>query len=553
MFDPLLFKNQFPLFSQAENKDLVYLDNAATTQRPECVIDGITQFYIHSNANTHRSSHRLARSATELVEKTREKAARFLGANKAREIIFTRGATEALNLLAFCLTEHLASGDEILLSQAEHHANLVPWQMAAKRKQLTLRFLPDSQGEIRLSSLSSCINDRTKVIAITAVSNALGMMTELEPLITEAKNRNIITVLDGAQLAAHREVDVKALGCDFFVCAPHKFYGPTGIGLLYGKLEQLEKIPPWQGGGEMIEQVGLQESTYADVPHRFETGTSSLAAVAGLSACFDFLLQQDRKAMEQHEIELVVYGHKSLSQIEEIDLLSQAENNLGIINFSVRPEVGLTVADIATGLDEQDIAVRVGHHCAMPLMSNLGVGPSVRASIAAYNTREDIDALVAGIQNIFRVNEGVDHKPAPSVAALGFGDDLSGLSLEDLMAKKGWQPRYKQLLQWSQKICQKPQIRTAANLVSGCESEAWLEHREDSGRHFFALDSDARIVKGLGVVLLLLLEGKSAEEIAQQDLEAVFQQLGLERHLSESRNNGFKALIDKALSHVNPV
>ena len=545
MFSSDTFKSCFPLFSQQENQSLIYLDNAATTQRPDVVIDAITDFYRHSNANTHRSSHRLARNATEMVERTRQKAACFLRAGLPEEVIFCRGATEGLNLLAHSLCAELAVDDEIVLSTAEHHANLVPWQMAAERHGLSLVFLPVKAGSLTepdIDQLESVLTQRTRVVAITAGSNALGFTIDIQSVASQLKGKAIHLVVDAAQLAAHRAIDVQALSCDFLVCSAHKFYGPTGIGLLYGRKALLEKLPPWQGGGEMIREVTLFHSDYAKVPHRFETGTSSLSAIAGLEACLDFLCQQDRDGMLQHEQCLTDYLHQQLTEVETIKLLSRTESNLGMAVFVPGEQAGFSAADLAQWLDEHDIAVRVGHHCAMPLVDQLGVGSTLRASIAAYNSEADVDALVTAIRSM--PNDNCDDSEITSI------DEIEHLSLEDLVLQQSWQQRYRQLMQWGNVIQAKPTLRQEQFLVQGCESAAWLDCQQVEGRYYFQADSDSRIVKGLAALLLVLLNGKTQDEIEALNISQVFSRLQMDKHLSPSRSNGFYALVKRALSYL---
>ncbi|BFM14923.1 hypothetical protein R50073_11060 [Maricurvus nonylphenolicus] len=543
-FDPQQFKSQFPLFAQSENSDLVYLDNAATTQRPQTVIDAISHFYLHDNANTHRSSHRLARQATTMVERCREKAAAFLGAKLSQEIIFCRGATEALNLLAFSLGESLQAGDEIILSTAEHHANLVPWQRVAQRTGAVLRFIEDSQGVLDIHQLNTLINDKTRIVSISAASNALGVKTDLYSVKQLLAGRNINWIVDAAQLAAHQVIDAQALGCDFLVCSAHKFFGPTGIGLLYGREDALSLLPPWQSGGEMITHVALTQSEYAQAPHRFETGTSSLAAIAGLEAVLDWWGQQDRQAIQDYEQQLTHYLHKSLSALPNIKVLSPLAQNVGVVAFV--PSDKTSIADMAHWLDEQDIAVRAGHHCAMPLMERVTEGGSLRASVMAYNTREDIDRLIAAIKS----------QPAQiSSAALSDAEDIiltdvSNYDIDALHQQRGWQKRYKLLLGWGEAVVTQPLMRRSQYLVKGCEAEAWLYHSQQGDQHFFAVDSDARVVKGLASLLLVYLQGRTSTEIESLDLAAEFQALGLDKHLSPSRNNGFRALMQAALEYA---
>lgn len=537
------FKTAFPLFSQLENSGLVYLDNAATTQRPDVVIDAVADFYRTSNANTHRSSHRLARRATEMVEDTRAASARFIGAACAEEIVFTRGATEALNLLANCLTENLHKGDEVVLTTAEHHANLVPWQMAAQRHSLTLKFVPDDNGVPQFHRLQEVLSERTRIVSVTAASNALGFVSDLACVRDTLAGKNITWVVDAAQLAAHRALHAEQLGCDFLVCSAHKFYGPTGIGLLYGKRQSLEKLPPWQGGGEMIANVELLHSRYQSAPHRFETGTSSLAAIAGLNACLKFWQSLDRQSVAGHEQQLTAYLHNRLAELPYVDVLSPPQNNVGIATFAPTADSALNATDLAHWLDNNDIAVRVGQHCAMPLMAIRSErSASVRASLAAYNSGDDVDKLVAAIRSCFKNSAGPAHC-GPQTKA----DTLEHISIEQLASKKGWQQRYRQLMQWALLISDKPEIRTQGNRVDGCESATWIDHRQSSGRHQFFIDSEARVVKGLGALLLLLVNNKTSAEISATDLNACFAELGLEKHLSPSRSNGFRALVDKLL------
>lgn len=540
------FKRQFPLFAQEENAGLVYLDNAATSQKPESVINAVRDYYIHSSANTHRSSHRLARKSTEMVEQVRRKAAKFVNAANEREIVFCRGATEALNLLSHCLSRDLEPGDEIVISTAEHHANIVPWQMAAERYQLNLRYVPHRSGIPQFERLDEVLSDRTRIVSLTGGSNSIGLRPDLGAIRELLKRRHIMWVVDGAQLAAHEEIDVQKIGCDFFVCSAHKFYGPSGVGFLYGREAILDSMPPWHGGGEMISEVELQTSQYAGLPHKFEAGTSPLAALAGLGAAIDFLAEQDRRAMKEHEQKLVHWLHRALTASPNFRLISQERHNLGIVAFV--PVQG-SAADLMHWLDERDIAVRVGHHCAQLLGRTSGNPVTVRASVAAYNTDSDIRAFLQALEDYcdFQRLETSAHECESESWTC---DDFSTLSLERLAAQRSWQGRYRELLLWSKVVSLKPEIRNQENLVRGCESEAWLVHRKIDGRHFFGLDSDSRVVKGLGALLLSQIDGCTTEKIHQLDLPQLFSELGLSKHLSQSRSNGFYALMRRALYQV---
>ncbi|MGS2722756.1 aminotransferase class V-fold PLP-dependent enzyme [Porticoccus sp. GXU_MW_L64] len=545
-FRPEQFKQHFPLFTQPENRELVYLDNAATTQRPQVVIDAVADFYCTSNANAHRSSHRLARRATEMVEAVRVAAGQFLNATDAAEVVFSRGATEGLNLLANSLSEGLQPGDEVVLTTAEHHANLVPWQMAARRHGLVVKFVPHHNGVPQFDRLHQVLSRRTRIVSLTAASNALGFVPDFALLKQQLANRNIHWIVDAAQLAAHQVMDVQAIGCDFLVCSAHKFYGPTGVGLLYGRRECLAALPPWQGGGEMIEQVQLQSSTYGAPPHRFETGTSSLAAIAGLGACLQFLQPLDRDAMAIYEQQLGDYLHRQLQQLPGIELLSSADNNVGIATFAPAVGSGLQAEDIAHWLDSHDIAVRAGRHCAMPLMDlHSQHSASVRASVAAYNSRDDIDRMIETLMGCLAAHQS-DSLQGPRVNS----DHLEGLSIDQLRQQRGWQQRYRQLLKWADAIVAKPGIRTEGNRVRGCEANTWLSHRMVDNRYQFLVDSEVRVVKGLAVLLLLLVNNKTTTEITALDMDALFAELGLEKHLSPSRNNGFHALVERVLQVV---
>lgn len=568
-FDPLYFKSQFPLFSQAENRSLVYLDNAATTQKPQCVIDAITYFYTTLNGNAQRASHRLARAATDMVEHTRELAAEFMGANHANEIVFTAGATEALNIVAHGLGEFCRAGDEIVLSTGEHHANLLPWQRMAEQRQCRLVFLPNHQsqthhGQPNMAQWSQVINERTRILALSAASNVLGDVMDLS-LLAQIKQRfpAIIIVLDASQIACHIDLQAAHWQCDFMVCSAHKFYGPTGIGLLYAKPIYLQSMPPLLLGGEMVREVNLQRSVFMEGVQRFEAGTSSLAAIAGLQACLQFWQQQDRHEMSLYEQQLTQYLYTQCRKLCDatgyIRLLNNeaSPSNIGIavmVANGAGTADSISMADVAQWLDESNIAVRVGQHCAQTLWKTLapiyGSDNGLRLSLAAYNTHEDVDRFIAALEGFFSALGTVDSSadsssvfpPVTSTSSL-IVDDLSHLQWEDLVAAHSWQQRFKLLLQWGKAVQTKPAIRQPQYVVKGCESQVWVKHQCVDGQHYFLIDSDANLIKGLSALLLFLCNEKTSAEINAINIQQHYQTLGLQKHLSESRMNGFLAIV----------
>lgn len=403
LFDVHAVRRDFPILSQQVNgKPLVYLDNGASSQRPEAVLQAMDSYYREMHSNVHRGAHTLADRATTAFEGARKKVQQFLNAPSAREIIWTRGTTEAINLVANGLAPLLKPGDEILLSQMEHHANIVPWQMLAERtgaKVLPIDVTPE--GELDMDSFHSLLSDRTRILAITHVSNALGTVNPVADMVARAKTQGVITLVDGAQAVGHFQPDVQALDCDFYVFSAHKLFGPTGIGVLYGKAELLEAMPPWQGGGEMIERVSFAGTTYNTLPYKFEAGTPAIAEAVGLGAAIDYLATLDRGAMEAAENALLQRANELVSSVPGMTIIGTARDKVPLISFKID---GLHPSDIGTLLDQQGIAIRAGHHCAMPLMEYYGLpGGTARASFAFYNTLEEVEQLFAALQKIQRL------------------------------------------------------------------------------------------------------------------------------------------------------
>jgi cysteine desulfurase/selenocysteine lyase len=396
-FDVTRIREDFPILAQrVRGKPLIYLDNAASAQKPQAVIDAISRFYSTSYANIHRGIHWLSERATEAYESARVRVQRFLGAAEAKEIIFVRGTTEAINLVAQTYGRtHLKVGDEILISAMEHHSNLVPWQMLCEATGAVLRVIPiNDAGELLLDAYERLLSARTKLVAIAHVSNVLGSINPIRQIVDLAHRRDVPVLVDGAQAVPHLAVDVQALGCDFYACSGHKLFGPTGIGVLYGKASLLEAMPPYQGGGHMIRSVTFEKTTYNTVPARFEAGTSNIAGAVGLGAAIEYVSTIDLEAISAYEGDLLTYATEQVSKIPGVRLIGTAQAKVGVLSFVVD---GVHPHDLGTFLDNEGIAIRAGHHCAQPLMTRFGVPATARASLAFYNTRGEVDALVAGI------------------------------------------------------------------------------------------------------------------------------------------------------------
>ncbi|QGG81191.1 SufS family cysteine desulfurase [Litorivicinus lipolyticus] len=395
-FDVEAIRAQFPILStQVHGKPLVYLDSGASSQKPEAVLDAMDHYYRHTHSNVHRGVHELSQLATEAYEATRTKVANWINAASEREVVFTRGTTEAINLVAQTFGLRLTAGDRILVSELEHHANLVPWQMLAQRSGAALVKIPVMpNGELDQSVYRAELAKGAALVAICAVSNALGTRIPVKDMCAQARAAGAVTLVDGAQAVPHDRVDVQALGCDFYAFSSHKMYGPTGIGVLYGREAVLETLPPWQGGGDMIDHVTFESSTYNVLPYRLEAGTPSIAEGIGLGAAIDWLHSFDFDAAAAHEQALYDYARTELAAIDGLRLIGTAGAACGAISFEI---AGIAASDLGTLLDQQGIAVRTGHHCAMPALQAMGVNGTTRASLGIYNTRGDIDALVAGI------------------------------------------------------------------------------------------------------------------------------------------------------------
>ncbi|HUF34715.1 MAG TPA: cysteine desulfurase [Gemmatimonadales bacterium] len=400
---PARWRSDFPIFSTTvRGKPLVYLDSAATSQKPRRVIEAVSDFYATGNANIHRGVYHLSERATAAFEDARGRVARFLGASSPGEIVFTSGTTGAINLVAQSWGRStLRPGDEVLVTGMEHHSNLVPWQLLCEQTGAVLRAVPITEaGELDLEAFDRLLGPRTRIFAVTHVSNVLGTINPIRELAARARSAGAVTVVDGAQSVPHLPVDVQALGCDFFACSSHKLFGPTGVGVLYGRAALLERMPPWQGGGSMIATVGLERSTYAPPPARFEAGTPPIAEVIGLGAAIDYMEEIGLAAIGRWEGELLGRAREALGDLPGIRLIGSPARQASVVSFVVE---GVHPHDVSAVLDHEGIAVRAGHHCAQPLMERLGLPATVRASFAFYNVMEDVDALARGLGRVREV------------------------------------------------------------------------------------------------------------------------------------------------------
>jgi cysteine desulfurase/selenocysteine lyase len=402
-FDVHRIRADFPILERkVHGKPLVYLDSAATSQKPRSVIQAISRYYENTHANIHRGVYRLSEEATAEYEGARGKVHRLLNARDRREIVFVRGATEALNLVAGTFGRtHVRAGDEVIVSEMEHHSNIVPWQLLCEQVGARLRVIPmNDSGELMMEAFELLLGPRTKILALAHISNALGTINPVRQMIERARRHGVAVVIDGAQAIGHVPVDVRALDCDFYVFSGHKAYGPTGCGVLYGKLGHLEAMPPYQSGGDMIRSVTFEKTTFADAPQKFEAGTPNIAGAVGLAAAIDYIAGIGYPAIRSHDVDLLAYATDRLSGVPGLRIIGTAKEKVGVISFVLD---GIHPHDIGTVLDRQGIAVRTGHHCAQPVMAHFHVPATARASFGVYTTRDDIDALVVGLHRVIEV------------------------------------------------------------------------------------------------------------------------------------------------------
>ena len=536
----------FPFFSNPRKEHCVYLDSAATSQKLQSVIDITQQYYQDRSVNVHRSSHQLAARVTEQFEQSRKSIQYFIGAKSHKEIIWTKGATESINLVASGLAKfYFKAGDSILVSALEHHANIVPWQQIALSHNLQLKVMPvDSYGVLKLQESLQLIDSHTVMVAVGHVSNALGNINPIESIIAKAKEVGALTLIDGTQAVSHLTVNVQQLNCDFYVFSGHKMFGPTGIGVLYGKYELLEQLPPYQLGGEMIKKVSFAETTFQPPPLKFEAGTPNIAGVLGVGVACEFI-QQHRDRLFEHEHNLYQQLLATLEVIPQVRLWGDVVNSICVQSFSVK---GVSHFDLAVLLDKRNIAVRVGHHCAMPLMEALGIDGTIRVSLAAYNDSADIETFgTALIECISLLTEPANHLVTYDISLEHKQSILSPIA-ESIKQAKSWDQTYRQLMFAGKGLVRlQDQYKTENAAVHGCESQVWIRCFMDEGKLHLEGDSPSKIVRGLLAVVFEALSGKTVNQVLVFDLADYLKKLYLGKHLSQSRGNGLTAVVDKII------
>jgi cysteine desulfurase/selenocysteine lyase len=556
-------RHHFPFFMEQNSEQCVYLDSAATSQKLQAVIDITQQYYQERTVNVHRSSHQLAANVTEQFEQSRKHIQHFIGAKSHKEIIWTKGATESINLVANGLAKSVfKAGNSILVSAMEHHANIVPWQQIAQELNLQLQVMPiDINGVLKLEESLQMITSTTALVAMGHVSNALGNINPIETIIAKAKEVGALTLIDGTQAVSHLTVNVQQLDCDFYVFSGHKMFGPTGIGVLYGKYDLLEQLPPYQLGGEMIKQVSFAQTTFQAPPLKFEAGTPNIVGVLGISVASEFI--------QQHRNELLVLEHNlyqqlldTLSVIPQVRLWGDIVNSICVQSFTVQ---GISHYDLAVLLDKRNIAVRVGHHCAMPLMQTLGIDGTIRVSLAAYNNSADINIFGHALTECIHLLSESTTQTTTDTALLNtklLHTELLHTELlhteqtrltpiaESIKQAKSWDQTYRQLMLAGKSLVRlQEQYKTEVSAVHGCESQVWIRCFIIEGSVVLEGDSPSKIVRGLLAVVFEALSGKTAHQVLLFNLADYLKTLHLGKHLSQSRGNGLSAVVGKIIEY----
>lgn len=551
----------FPILATEMNgKPLVYLDNGATTQKPKAVIDSIVHYYTHDNANIHRGAYELSERATLKYESARRKVAQFLGASDPAECIFVRGTTEGINLVASSWGANLSAGDEVVVTGLEHHSNIVPWQMACDRVGAKLQvWHPSDTGELDTNDLKSLLGERTRLVAFQHVSNALGTIHDAKAIVEMAKSVGACTLIDGAQWVGHHSTDVLDLGCDFYTFSGHKLYGPTGIGVLWGRRELLESMPPYQGGGDMIESVAFAKTTYAPLPNRFEAGTPDIAGAIGLGAAIDYVGSIGFENIAAQEAHLLQYATQALRSVPGLRIIGTANNKAAVVSFTLE-EPSIAPLDIATALNNGGIAIRTGHHCCMPLMGQLEVTGTCRVSLAMYNTAAEVDVTVETLKQLVEQRVARQEKDTgiPSTndvevsfatAFAGSPNDAADKLAEEFLLFDDRESKTELLMELGQELPNSFEtLKAISTAVPGCMSEVYLVGRpvaDSAEKCEFAADSNADIVRGLIAVLEKLFSGQSASEILGFNIEAFFLRIGLDQFVSTQRRSGLNGMIGR--------
>jgi cysteine desulfurase/selenocysteine lyase len=556
-------RRDFPILSQRiHGKPLVYLDNAASTQKPTAVLDAIRDYYEKDHANVHRGVHGLSERATKAYEEARLKVQKFVNANCLREIIYTRGTTDAINLVAASFGQSLRPGDEIVLTAMEHHSNIVPWQMAAHAHGATLKVVPvNDDGTLRLDDLERLLGPRVKMLALAHVSNALGTVNPLKDIIGQAHGRGILVFVDGAQAIAHLRVDVRDLDCDFYAFSGHKMYGPTGIGVLYGKAKHLETMPPYQTGGDMIAHVSFDKTTWNELPYKFEAGTPNIAGAVGLGAAIDYIESRGRDAIAIHDRQLLDRATERLKAIPGVRIVGTAPERAGAISFVV-DDPPMSALDVGSRLDLEGIAIRTGHHCCQPLMERFAIPGTARASFAMYNTLDEVDRFADVLEQI--VAEAKPRAALVPAAEIAYAPPAAGTPTEaaaelaeffDFVEE--WTEKYEYIIELGSKLLPLPtSLRTEPNRVHGCQSTVYLDLRKKPGTTDiveFLADSDADIVRGLIAILEKLFSGQRARDVVAFDLDAFFRRIGLDKNLTMGRRNGLAEMANRIRTFAGQV
>ncbi|MFT2090775.1 aminotransferase class V-fold PLP-dependent enzyme [Paraglaciecola sp. 2405UD69-4] len=540
-FNPM--RQHFSAFNDQSDFKGIYLDSGATTQKLQTVID-ITNRYYQSSVNVHRSSYKLASDTTQKFEDARRTLQSFINAKDHREIVWTKGATESINLLAACLPRSLLQkGKNIVISTLEHHANIVPWQILAEQYGLTLKVMPiNDNGVLLLEEAVALIDEHTVLVAIGHVSNALGNINPIKSIITKAKTVGALTLIDGTQAVSHMAVDVQDLDCDFYVFSGHKMFGPTGVGVFYGKLPLLENMPPYQVGGEMIKKVSFKGSEFLGPPLKFEAGTPNIAGVLGLAAAANFI-KSNRDTIVKQELALSRYLQQSLASLTGIKIWGDPQHKIATFSFTVN---GVNHYDLASYLNIQNISVRVGHHCAMPLMEALGVDGTIRVSISCYNTEHEltnfIEALKSGICLFTNNSDSVFKNKISEEKAV----DRPGELALAISQAKSWDEKYRHIMLAGKSFPRLPKEQLKEDLeIFGCESQVWLKCELIDSTLYIQGDSPSKVVRGLLAIIFEYLRGKRPNEVLDFDLNTHLKSIGLDRYLSNSRANGIEAVLDR--------